>query len=170
MNLCSERMLDSARLGATAQLGRLCKKSVRADSRGVRGGSLSKKLRLNHPQTCVRKVRGRFPGPWPHFRGAWHPVLRPWRRGCPVCTQAHGYRPVLHPWRRSIDAAVFAHCAAHSGVAVWQLQQSIPMVRAWRDSPQTRQQRVPGVSASSLGCVTWALLNQSQGEMRRHIG
>ena len=47
MNVCSERMLTSARFSATAQLGRVCKKSVRPRGRGVQGGSLSKKTRLN---------------------------------------------------------------------------------------------------------------------------
>ena len=47
--LSLERMLASARFLATAQLGRVCKKSVRPSGRGVRGGSLSKKLRLNYP-------------------------------------------------------------------------------------------------------------------------
>ena len=42
-------------------------------------------------------------------------------------------------------AAVFAHCAAHSGVAVWQLQRSIPIVRAWRESRG---------SVSALDCRT----------------
>ena len=47
MNVRSERMLASARFSATAQLGRVCKKSVRPPGTGVQGGSLSKKLRLN---------------------------------------------------------------------------------------------------------------------------
>ena len=47
MNVRSERMSVSARFSDTAQLGRVCKKSVRRDSGGVQGGSLSKKLRLN---------------------------------------------------------------------------------------------------------------------------
>ena len=67
--LSLERMLASARFADTAQLGRVCKKSVRPPGRGVQGGSLSKKLRLNRPQTCVRKVFARFPCPWPHFQG-----------------------------------------------------------------------------------------------------
>ena len=92
--LSLERMLASARFSATAQLGRVCKKSVRPPGRGVRGGSLSKKLRLNRPQTGVRKVRGRFPCPWPHFRGSGCPVLRPWRRCNPVCTRDPGYTPL----------------------------------------------------------------------------
>ena len=48
MNVRSERMLSFAVLAATAQLGRLCKKTVPGFSRGVQGGSLSKKLRLNY--------------------------------------------------------------------------------------------------------------------------
>ena len=47
MNVRSERMSVSARFSDTAQLGRLCKKSVRPSGRGVQGGSLSKKLSLN---------------------------------------------------------------------------------------------------------------------------
>ena len=47
MNVRSERMSVSARFSDTAQLGRLCKKSVRTSGRGVQGGSLSKKLSLN---------------------------------------------------------------------------------------------------------------------------
>ena len=145
MNVRSERMLVSARFSATAQLGRVCKKSVRRRFRGVRGGSLSKKSKLNQPGIGVRKVRGRFQGSWPHFWGSRRPVLRPWWRRLPVCTRAAGYRPVSPPWRRSIDAAVFAHCAAHSDVAVWQLQRSIPIVRAWRESRG---------SVSALDCRT----------------
>ena len=76
MNVRSERMLVSARFSATAQLGRVCKKSVRPPGRGVQGGSLSKKTRLNYPYTCVifyripadlkmpgfRPLNGCFPG------------------------------------------------------------------------------------------------------------
>ena len=145
MNVRSERMSASARFTDTAQLGRLCKNCVRRRFRGVRGGSLSKKLRLNQPYTCVRKVSARFPCPWPHFRGSRRPVLRPWRRRRPVCTLAAGYPAPLRSWSRSINAWVFAHCAAHSGVAVWQLQQSIPVVRAWRESRG---------SVSALDCRT----------------
>ena len=47
MNVRSERMSVSARFTDTAQLGRVCKKSVRPSGRGVQGGSLSKKLKLN---------------------------------------------------------------------------------------------------------------------------
>ena len=47
MNVRSERMSVSARFADTAQIGRVCKKSVRPSGRGVQGGSLSKKLRLN---------------------------------------------------------------------------------------------------------------------------
>ena len=47
MNVRSERMSVSARFADTAQIGRVCKKSVRPPGRGVQGGSLSKKLRLN---------------------------------------------------------------------------------------------------------------------------
>ena len=53
MNVRSERMSVSARFSDTAQLGRLCKKSVRPSGRGVQGGSLSKKLSLNCLYTCV---------------------------------------------------------------------------------------------------------------------
>ena len=76
MNVRSERMSVSARFSATAQLGRVCKKSVRPSGRGVQGGSLSKKTRLNYPYTCVifyripadlkipgfRPLNGCFPG------------------------------------------------------------------------------------------------------------
>ena len=48
MNVCSERMWHFAVLAATAQIGRVCKKNVRGFRRGVQGGSLSKKLRLNY--------------------------------------------------------------------------------------------------------------------------
>ena len=53
MNVRSERMSVSARFTDTAQLGRVCKKSVRSSGRGVQGGSLSKKLRLNCLYTCA---------------------------------------------------------------------------------------------------------------------
>ena len=45
--LLLERMLHFARFADTTQIGRVCKKSVRPSGRGVQGGSLSKKLRLN---------------------------------------------------------------------------------------------------------------------------
>ena len=201
MNVRSERMSASARFTDTAQLGRLCKNCVRRRFRGVQGGSLSKKLRLNQPYTCVRKVSARFPCPWPHFRGSRRPVLRPWRRCRPVCTRAAGYPALnlrcpehvypasrqyippllgslaigpgdhaeqLPPARRAfprrrgpavlqgdilrgfdllfgpaletvrfghtflslafaINTRIAAHCFSHSGVAVWQLHQGIPI-------------------------------------------
>ena len=92
MNVRSERMSVSARFSDTAQLGRVCKKSVRPSGRGVQGGSLSKKLSLNCLYTCVifyripadlkmpgfRPRNGCFPGrfrPGPGGGPAWslHP-------------------------------------------------------------------------------------------------
>ena len=86
MNVRSERMSVSARFSDTAQLGRVCKKSVRPSGRGVQGGSLSKKLSLNQPYTCATFYRGPFfalrrPGPRPSETPAG--LNRTWRRGAP---------------------------------------------------------------------------------------
>ena len=82
MNVRSERMLVSARFSDTAQLGRVCKKSVRPSGRGVQGGSLSKKMRLNYPYTCVIFYRIsaalKIPGFRPRngcFQGRFRPGL-----------------------------------------------------------------------------------------------
>ena len=132
MNVRSERMSVSARFSDTAQLGRLCKKSVRSSGRGVQGGSLSKKLSLNCLYTCVIFYRISAGLKIPGFRprnGCFPGGIRPGPGGGPARSlhpSPGGRFSALRGLPAALEGAVLGGCG-QGGNALYPLTRFRPL-------------------------------------------